>query len=170
MEETLMLNRSLDPFLEDYIELNDLNEPFELRRNQGDELIPTIEEGEVIEEFRTKDKDLDTGIDDYPRFEFALAKLFPGYFQCGVVLGTLGGCGRGLVGMCGWRMRVVGLEQSGGTWESVDGGDGQVGGGGWAGGSTAGDRLDGIRDVWGCAWRRRGLEGRVERGRRAWGI
>ncbi|GJV00350.1 hypothetical protein Tco_1329620 [Tanacetum coccineum] len=57
---------SLDPFLEDYIELNDLNEPFELRRNQGDDLMPTIEEGEVIKEFRTRDEDLDTGIDDYP--------------------------------------------------------------------------------------------------------
>ncbi|GJV31517.1 hypothetical protein Tco_1391917 [Tanacetum coccineum] len=37
MGETLVLNRSLDPFLEDYIKLNDLNEPFELRRNQGDD-------------------------------------------------------------------------------------------------------------------------------------
>ncbi|GJR19380.1 valine--tRNA ligase, chloroplastic/mitochondrial 2 isoform X1 [Tanacetum coccineum] len=46
MGETLVLNRSLDPFLEDYIELNDLNEPFEHRRNQGDDLMPTIEEGE----------------------------------------------------------------------------------------------------------------------------
>ncbi|GKE14641.1 hypothetical protein Tco_1422218 [Tanacetum coccineum] len=55
--ETLVLNRSLDPFLEDYTELNDLNEPFELRRNQGDDLMPTIEEGEVIEEFRTRDED-----------------------------------------------------------------------------------------------------------------
>ncbi|GJW06304.1 putative reverse transcriptase domain-containing protein [Tanacetum coccineum] len=63
--ETLVLNRSLDPFLEDYIELNDLNEPFELRRNQGDDLMPTIEEGEVIEEFRTRNENLDTGIDDY---------------------------------------------------------------------------------------------------------
>ncbi|GJU74282.1 hypothetical protein Tco_1265687 [Tanacetum coccineum] len=68
MGETLVLNRSLDPFLEDYIKLNDLNEPFELRRNQGDDLMPTIEEGEVIEEFRTRDKDLDTGIDDYPSY------------------------------------------------------------------------------------------------------
>ncbi|GKA27526.1 hypothetical protein Tco_0713694 [Tanacetum coccineum] len=68
MAETLVLNRSLDPFLEDYIELNDLNEPFELRRNQGDDLMPTIEEGEVIEEFRTRDKDLDTEIDDYPSY------------------------------------------------------------------------------------------------------
>ncbi|GKA49518.1 hypothetical protein Tco_0742591, partial [Tanacetum coccineum] len=68
MGETLVLNRSLDPFLEDYIELNDLNEPFELRRNQGDDLIPTIEEGEVIEEFRTRDEDLDTGINRYPSY------------------------------------------------------------------------------------------------------
>ncbi|GJS52638.1 hypothetical protein Tco_0626000 [Tanacetum coccineum] len=67
MGETLVLNRSLDPFLEDYIKLNNLNEPFELRRNQGDDLMPTIEECEVIEEFRTRDKDPDTGIDDYPR-------------------------------------------------------------------------------------------------------
>ncbi|GKC36770.1 putative reverse transcriptase domain-containing protein [Tanacetum coccineum] len=66
--ETLVLNRSLDHFLEDYIELNDLNEPFELRRNQGDDLMPTVEEGEVIKEFRTRDEDLDTGIDDYPSY------------------------------------------------------------------------------------------------------
>ncbi|GJW24950.1 hypothetical protein Tco_0038761 [Tanacetum coccineum] len=67
MGETLVLNRSLDPFLEDYIELNDLNEPIELKRNQGDDLMPTIEKGEAIEEFRTRDEDLDTGINDYPR-------------------------------------------------------------------------------------------------------
>ncbi|GJT21793.1 DNA-directed DNA polymerase [Tanacetum coccineum] len=68
MGETLVINRSLDPLNGDYIELNDLNEPFELRRNQGDDLMPTIEEGEVIEEFRTRDEDLDTGIDDYPSY------------------------------------------------------------------------------------------------------
>ncbi|GJS19580.1 reverse transcriptase domain-containing protein [Tanacetum coccineum] len=68
MEETLVLNRSLDPFLEYYIELNDLNEPFELRRNQGDDLMPTIKEGEVIEELRTRDEDLDIGIDDCPSY------------------------------------------------------------------------------------------------------
>ncbi|GKA86245.1 mitochondrial proton/calcium exchanger protein-like protein isoform X1 [Tanacetum coccineum] len=66
MGETLVINRSLDPLNEDYIELNDLNEPFKLRRNQGDDLMPTIEEGEVIEEFRTRDDELNTGIDDYP--------------------------------------------------------------------------------------------------------
>ncbi|GJZ65595.1 hypothetical protein Tco_0622291 [Tanacetum coccineum] len=68
MGETLVLNRSLDLLLEDYIELNDLNEPFGLRRNQGDDLIPTIEEGEVIKEFRTRDEVLDMGIDDYPSY------------------------------------------------------------------------------------------------------
>ncbi|GJS34717.1 putative reverse transcriptase domain-containing protein [Tanacetum coccineum] len=45
MGETLVLNRSLDLFLEDYIDLNDLNKPFELRRNQEDVLMTTIEEG-----------------------------------------------------------------------------------------------------------------------------
>ncbi|GKA46730.1 hypothetical protein Tco_0739613, partial [Tanacetum coccineum] len=52
--ETLVLNRSLDPFFEDYMELNDFNVPLELRRDQGDDLMPTIEEGEVVEEFRAK--------------------------------------------------------------------------------------------------------------------
>ncbi|GJZ65711.1 hypothetical protein Tco_0622407 [Tanacetum coccineum] len=68
MGETLVLNRSLDPLLEDYIELNDLNEPFELRRNQEDDLMPIIKEGEVIEEFRTRDDELVIGIDDYPSY------------------------------------------------------------------------------------------------------
>ncbi|GJY93886.1 mitochondrial proton/calcium exchanger protein-like protein isoform X1 [Tanacetum coccineum] len=68
MGETLVINRSLDPLNGDYIELNDLNEPFKLRRNQSDDLMPTIEEGEVIEEFRTMDEDLNTGIDDYPSY------------------------------------------------------------------------------------------------------
>ncbi|GJY62264.1 putative reverse transcriptase domain-containing protein [Tanacetum coccineum] len=66
--ETLVLKRSLDPFLEDYIELNDLNEPLELMRNQGDDLMPTIEEGELIEELRTRDDELNTKIDDYPSY------------------------------------------------------------------------------------------------------
>ncbi|GKE12714.1 hypothetical protein Tco_1416265, partial [Tanacetum coccineum] len=34
--------------------LNDLNVPLELRRDQVDDLMPTIEEGEVIEEFRAR--------------------------------------------------------------------------------------------------------------------
>ncbi|GJV32261.1 DNA-directed DNA polymerase [Tanacetum coccineum] len=46
MGETLVLNISLDLLDGDYIKLNDLNEPLELRRDQGDNLMPTIEEGE----------------------------------------------------------------------------------------------------------------------------
>ncbi|GJZ93989.1 retrovirus-related pol polyprotein from transposon TNT 1-94 [Tanacetum coccineum] len=34
----------------------------------GDDLMPIIEEGEVIEEFRTRDDELDAGIDDYPSY------------------------------------------------------------------------------------------------------
>ncbi|GJV68223.1 hypothetical protein Tco_1483732 [Tanacetum coccineum] len=54
MGETLVLNRSLDPLYGDYIELNDLNVPLELRRDQVDDLMPTIEEGEVVEEFNAR--------------------------------------------------------------------------------------------------------------------
>nr|GEY49164.1 hypothetical protein [Tanacetum cinerariifolium] len=46
--ETLVLNISLDPLYEDYNELNDLNIPLELRRDQVDDLMPTIEEGEEL--------------------------------------------------------------------------------------------------------------------------
>ncbi|GJT66841.1 hypothetical protein Tco_1018321 [Tanacetum coccineum] len=49
MGETLVINRSLNPLNGDYFELNDLNEPFELRRNQGDDLMSTIKE--VIMEY-----------------------------------------------------------------------------------------------------------------------
>ncbi|GJW95078.1 hypothetical protein Tco_0174750 [Tanacetum coccineum] len=54
MGETLVLNRSLDPLFGDYIEQNDLNVPVELRRDQVDDLMPTIEECEVVEEFRAR--------------------------------------------------------------------------------------------------------------------
>ncbi|GKE17579.1 homeodomain-like protein, partial [Tanacetum coccineum] len=57
MGETLVLNRSLYPFFEDYIELNDLNVPLELRRDQVDDLMPTIKEGEVFEEFIARNDD-----------------------------------------------------------------------------------------------------------------
>ncbi|GKC18738.1 hypothetical protein Tco_1020888, partial [Tanacetum coccineum] len=50
MGETLVLNRSLDPLYGDYTELNNLNIPLELRRDQVDDLMPTIEEGGVIDE------------------------------------------------------------------------------------------------------------------------
>nr|GEV07184.1 hypothetical protein [Tanacetum cinerariifolium] len=54
MGETLVLHRSLDPFFEDYIELNDLNVTLELRRDQVDELMPTIKKGELVKEFRAR--------------------------------------------------------------------------------------------------------------------
>ncbi|GJX51849.1 uncharacterized mitochondrial protein-like protein [Tanacetum coccineum] len=74
MGEALILNRSLDPLYGDYIELNDLNEPLELRRNQVDDLEPTIEEGEVIDEpmmdiVKTRcDDEIICGIDEYPSY------------------------------------------------------------------------------------------------------
>ncbi|GJY16485.1 retrovirus-related pol polyprotein from transposon TNT 1-94 [Tanacetum coccineum] len=54
MGETLVLNRSMEPLYGDYIELNDLNVPLELRRDQVDDLMPTIEEGEVIEDVKAR--------------------------------------------------------------------------------------------------------------------
>nr|GEY24377.1 hypothetical protein [Tanacetum cinerariifolium] len=54
--ETLVLNTSLDPLYGDYIELNDLNVPLELRRDQVDDLMPTIEEVvENMDSYRDQD-------------------------------------------------------------------------------------------------------------------
>ncbi|GKC37412.1 ribonuclease H-like domain-containing protein [Tanacetum coccineum] len=50
MGETLILNRSFDPLYGDYIELNYLNDPLERRRNKVDDLGPTVEENEVVNE------------------------------------------------------------------------------------------------------------------------
>ncbi|GKC95301.1 mitochondrial proton/calcium exchanger protein-like protein isoform X1 [Tanacetum coccineum] len=67
MGETLVLNRSIDSLYGDYIELNDLNVPLELRRDQVDELMPTIEEGEVIEEVKARnDNKMVSDIFGYP--------------------------------------------------------------------------------------------------------
>ncbi|GJV30958.1 ribonuclease H-like domain, reverse transcriptase, RNA-dependent DNA polymerase [Tanacetum coccineum] len=75
MGEALILNRSLDPTYGDYIEFNDLNEPLELRKNQVEDLGPTIEEGEVIDEpiediFETRNdhNEISNGINEYPSF------------------------------------------------------------------------------------------------------
>ncbi|GJX65242.1 hypothetical protein Tco_0299585 [Tanacetum coccineum] len=70
MGETLVLNRSLDPLYGDYIELNDLNVPLELRRDQVDDLMPTIEEGEVIDKpmidiIKTRNNE---SFNEYPSF------------------------------------------------------------------------------------------------------
>ncbi|GJW86868.1 hypothetical protein Tco_0162208 [Tanacetum coccineum] len=55
MGETLVLNRSLDPLYRDYIELNDLNIPLELKRDQVDNLMPTIKEVENMDGYRDQD-------------------------------------------------------------------------------------------------------------------
>ncbi|GKA34267.1 hypothetical protein Tco_0720696 [Tanacetum coccineum] len=74
MGNALRKNRSHDPKFEDYIELSDLNEPLELRHDQGVDLGPTIEEGEVIdtpikEMVKTRHDDkITNGIEDYPSF------------------------------------------------------------------------------------------------------
>ncbi|GKB22964.1 putative reverse transcriptase domain-containing protein [Tanacetum coccineum] len=70
MGETLILNRSLDLLYGDYIKLKDLNEPLELRRNQVDDLEPTIEQGEVVNnpmiDIVKARSDFIGGLDDYP--------------------------------------------------------------------------------------------------------
>ncbi|GKB25342.1 putative reverse transcriptase domain-containing protein [Tanacetum coccineum] len=71
MGETLVIKRPLDLLIGDYIELNDLNEPLKLWRNHVNDLMPTVEEGEVIDApmddlVESKNDKLDTGIDDYP--------------------------------------------------------------------------------------------------------
>nr|GEW33974.1 hypothetical protein [Tanacetum cinerariifolium] len=71
---TIQENRSLDPLFGEYIELNDLNEPLELRRNQYNNLMPTIVEGEVIDApmddlVDSRNDEHDTGINDYPILE-----------------------------------------------------------------------------------------------------
>ncbi|GKC44588.1 hypothetical protein Tco_1062310 [Tanacetum coccineum] len=74
MGEALILNISLDALYGDYIELNDLNEPLELRRNQIVDLRPAIKEGEVVDEpmeelVKTRrDNEIIDGFDKYPSY------------------------------------------------------------------------------------------------------
>ncbi|GKA31337.1 hypothetical protein Tco_0717642 [Tanacetum coccineum] len=70
MGETLILNISFDPLYGDYIELNNLNEPLELRRNRVDDLEPIVEKGEVVNEpmmdiLKTRCNFI-SGLEDYP--------------------------------------------------------------------------------------------------------
>nr|GEW78615.1 hypothetical protein [Tanacetum cinerariifolium] len=72
--EILILNRSLNPLYGDYIELNDLNVPLELRRDQADNLRPTIKEGRavdkpMIEDVKTRNDDkIVSRIIGYPNY------------------------------------------------------------------------------------------------------
>ncbi|GJW87503.1 hypothetical protein Tco_0162843 [Tanacetum coccineum] len=72
MGEALFLNRSRDLEFKDYIELNDLNELLELRNHENEDLGPTIEEGDIINELNgeiveTRDDNVMVDkIDEYP--------------------------------------------------------------------------------------------------------
>ncbi|GJY37708.1 hypothetical protein Tco_0424072 [Tanacetum coccineum] len=52
--EARLMDRSRVLEFGDYIELNDLNEPLELRNHDNEDLGPTIDEGEVIDELNRK--------------------------------------------------------------------------------------------------------------------
>ncbi|GJU75931.1 hypothetical protein Tco_1273001 [Tanacetum coccineum] len=70
MGEALMINRSQDPSFKDFIELNDPNTPIELRRNQVEDLGPTIGEEVVIDKpmidiIKTRNNE---SFDEYPSF------------------------------------------------------------------------------------------------------
>ncbi|GJR03438.1 homeodomain-like protein [Tanacetum coccineum] len=70
MGEALMIIRSQDPSFEDFIELNDLNTPVKLRRNQVKDLGPTVDEGEVIDKpmidiIKTRNNE---SFEEYPSF------------------------------------------------------------------------------------------------------
>ncbi|GJZ14026.1 hypothetical protein Tco_0549256 [Tanacetum coccineum] len=66
--------QSLDPLYGDYIELNDLNESLEQRRNQVADLEPNIKEGEVVDEpmmdiVKTRyDNGIVDGLNEYPSY------------------------------------------------------------------------------------------------------
>ncbi|GJU25124.1 homeodomain-like protein [Tanacetum coccineum] len=74
MGEALILNRSQDLKFVDFLELNDLNEPLELRNHKNEDLDPEIKEGEVIDELMIDvveirhDNGIIKKIDEYPSF------------------------------------------------------------------------------------------------------
>ncbi|GJZ95831.1 gag-pol polyprotein [Tanacetum coccineum] len=71
--EALILNRSQDPGFGDFLELNDLNEPLELRNHKMEDLDPEIEDGEIIDEPKVDivkikcDDEIIERIDEYPK-------------------------------------------------------------------------------------------------------
>ncbi|GJZ76106.1 DNA/RNA polymerases superfamily protein [Tanacetum coccineum] len=109
MGEALILNRSLNLVYGDYIELNDLNEPLELRRNQVEDLGLAIEEGEVIDEpmedivkTRNDDNEISNGIREYPSFYDFDRKIhidcaYNLQFSCMIVVENIGAyCNEGI--------------------------------------------------------------------------
>ncbi|GJR29391.1 retrovirus-related pol polyprotein from transposon TNT 1-94 [Tanacetum coccineum] len=96
--ETLILNRSFDPLYGDYIELNDLNEPLELRRNRVDDLEPTVKESKVVNEpmvdiVKTR-YDFIGGLDDYPSNCDFDRRIYIGYAYNLIVFMGMMGCRR----------------------------------------------------------------------------
>ncbi|GKC42467.1 hypothetical protein Tco_1060189, partial [Tanacetum coccineum] len=88
------------PTYGDYIELNDLNEPLELRRNQVEDLGLTIEDGAVtdkpmieVTKTRNEDKEIE-GIDEYPSFfdfdrKIHMDRAYNLQFSCMIVIETM---------------------------------------------------------------------------------
>ncbi|GJY90715.1 uncharacterized mitochondrial protein-like protein [Tanacetum coccineum] len=74
MGESLILNRSQDYEFGDFLRLNDLNEPLELRDHENEDLGPTIEEGEIVDEPMVDevkiryDDEIVEKFDEYPNF------------------------------------------------------------------------------------------------------
>ncbi|GJZ39548.1 hypothetical protein Tco_0586111 [Tanacetum coccineum] len=75
MGEAVILNRSQEPEFRDFLKLNNLNEPLELRNHKNEDLDPEIEEGEVIDEqmvdvlkIRHHDETVEK-IDEYPSLD-----------------------------------------------------------------------------------------------------
>ncbi|GJW34666.1 putative reverse transcriptase domain-containing protein [Tanacetum coccineum] len=81
MEEALILNRSEDPKFGDFFKINDMNEPLELRNHEIEDLGPTIEEGEVVDELNgdivktRNDNVMVEKIDEYPSFYYYDRKI-----------------------------------------------------------------------------------------------
>ncbi|GJR57319.1 hypothetical protein Tco_1499481 [Tanacetum coccineum] len=90
--------RSQDPDFGDFLELNDLNEPLELRRNQVEDLGHTIEEGEVtnapIEEIvktRNDNDEITNRIEDYPikdKLEYKGENVVGAFMNVPIFIGT----------------------------------------------------------------------------------
>ncbi|GJY99288.1 hypothetical protein Tco_0516718 [Tanacetum coccineum] len=68
MGDELRKNKSQDPNFEDFIEHNDPNEPIEHRRNQVKVFVPTIDEGEGMDEPMIED--IETKFDNEDKCEY----------------------------------------------------------------------------------------------------
>ncbi|GJR75004.1 hypothetical protein Tco_0087369 [Tanacetum coccineum] len=72
MELDLDARQMSDPEFEDFLELNDLNEPLKLNKHETEDLDPKIKEGEIIDEqmvdvVKIRDEEIVEKIDEYPK-------------------------------------------------------------------------------------------------------